>query len=88
MEQSTVLAILKCVFIVLFIAIVIIVGLLPLRMSTFRKNKFLKAMGPPSPAHCSSTWPSFTSYPSMLMQLSAISRSSMAVIRSSRWPTC
>ena len=39
------LAILKCVFIVLFIAIVIIVGLLPLRMSTFKKNKFLKAMG-------------------------------------------
>jgi len=45
MEETTILAILKCVFIVLFVAIVIGVGLLPLRLASFKKNKFLKAMG-------------------------------------------
>jgi zinc transporter 1/2/3 len=45
MEEETVLDILKIVFMVGFVAIVIIVGSIPIRMKTFKTNKFLKTMG-------------------------------------------
>ena len=45
MEPGGVLAILKVVFIILFVLIVIVVGTLPIRMQTFKRNRFLKAMG-------------------------------------------
>jgi hypothetical protein len=40
-----VLPILKVVFMVLFVAIVIVVGTIPLRMSDFKSNKIFRAMG-------------------------------------------
>ena len=45
MESSTILAILKICFIVLFVLIVMFVGTLPLRLATFKRNQFLKSMG-------------------------------------------
>ena len=45
MEETTILAILKIIFIVLFVAIVMFVGTLPLRLQTFKTNIFLKSMG-------------------------------------------
>lgn len=39
------MAILKCIIMILFIGIVIVVGSLPLRMAKFKKNKLLKAIG-------------------------------------------
>lgn len=45
MEQSQVLIVLKICFILLFVVIVLFVGTLPLRMQTFKRNKFLKSMG-------------------------------------------
>ena len=45
MEEGTILAILKVAFILLFVCIVIFVGILPLRLPTFKTNKLLKALG-------------------------------------------
>lgn len=45
MEEETILSILKIVFMVGFVGIVIIVGSLPIRLKTFKTNKFLKTMG-------------------------------------------
>jgi hypothetical protein len=40
-----VLPLLKIIFMVLFVAIVIIVGTIPLRMPDFKSNKLFRAMG-------------------------------------------
>ena len=45
METSTILAILKIIVIFAFVAIVTIVGTMPLRLATFKTNIFLKSMG-------------------------------------------
>lgn len=45
MEEAGVLAILKICFIILFVVIVIVIGTLPIRLQTFKRNRFLKSMG-------------------------------------------
>jgi len=45
MEDTTLLAILKVGFMLLFVAIVCYVGTLPIRNPAFKTNKFLKSMG-------------------------------------------
>lgn len=45
MTDTDVLSLLKAIFMVLFVGIVIVVGTLPLRLTTFKKNRFLRSMG-------------------------------------------
>ena len=45
METTTLLAILKVVFMIFFVGIVIGVGTIPIRLQSFRTNKMLMSMG-------------------------------------------
>lgn len=45
MGDSTVLALLKIIFMLLFVGIVLVVGTIPLRLATFKTNRFLRSMG-------------------------------------------
>lgn len=45
MEDRDVLSLLKGIFMLLFVAIVIVVGTIPFRLATFKKNRFLRSMG-------------------------------------------
>ena len=45
METSTLLAILKVIFMIVFVVIVTVVGTLPIRLESFRTNRWLMSMG-------------------------------------------
>ena len=45
MQDSELLAVLKVAFMLLFVAIVILVGSIPIRSRTFRTNRLLKTLG-------------------------------------------
>lgn len=45
MDEAALLAVLKVVFMLLFVAIVIIVGTIPIRSETFSTNQLLKTLG-------------------------------------------
>lgn len=45
MDDQDILSLLKIIFMVLFISIVVFVGTIPFRLTTFKKNRFLRSMG-------------------------------------------
>ncbi len=45
MDESSILMILKLAFMALFVAIVTIVGTIPLRVKHFKKNRLLRSLG-------------------------------------------